>query len=76
MVFDLTHLREWHINNVVDPSPVRVKQKCLVTVLIEMTVIGRDLKFLVRWPARKHAAELKDSVKSFSVIAAFEPGTE
>ena len=60
----------------VDASPVRKKQKCLVTVLIEMIVIDRDLKFSVRWPAEAQGAELQDSVKSFTVVAAFEPGTQ
>ncbi|KAF2656351.1 hypothetical protein K491DRAFT_656655 [Lophiostoma macrostomum CBS 122681] len=46
-----------------------------VEVLIEITVIDRDLKFNVRWPAEESGRIIEGSQRSFSVVAAFQPGT-
>lgn len=49
------------------------KQRYEVTVLIDIEVVDRNLKFTVRWPA----VDSGDVVnrESFSMVAAFEPGT-
>lgn len=74
VVFDLTHVRERciqeHDNN---PDPTKGK-KIEVKVLIEMVVIDRNLKFYVRWPALPDGNVL-NSQDSFTIVAAFEPGT-
>ena len=47
-----------------------------VEVLVEILIIDRDLKFRVRYPATEEGAVIQGSDKSFSLIAAFQPGTK
>jgi hypothetical protein len=46
-----------------------------VTVLIDMEVVDRNLKFTVRLPAENGGVSQTISRDSFSIVAAFEPGT-
>ena len=46
-----------------------------VTVLVDMVVIDRDLKFTVRYPAEEDGDAVRGSGKTFSIVAGFEPGT-
>jgi hypothetical protein len=47
-----------------------------VTILIEMTVIDRNLEFIARWPATPDGEIIQGSRKFFSVASAFTPGTQ
>ena len=47
-----------------------------VVILVEMTVIDRNLKFVVRWPATKEGQIVQGSRKFFSVASLFTPGTQ
>lgn len=47
-----------------------------VRVRVEIVVIDRDLKFRVRYPATATGKIIQGSDKSFSLTAAFEPGTK
>jgi hypothetical protein len=47
-----------------------------VEVLVEIIIIDRDLKFRVRYPATEKGAVIQGSEKSFSLVAAFQPGTK
>jgi hypothetical protein len=76
VVFDLTHLRDLHLRNHEEVQHSQAKRhKIEITVLVEMVVIDRDLKFYVRWPARTDGTVLNRSRNSFTIVAAFEPGT-
>ncbi|KAF2178399.1 hypothetical protein K469DRAFT_731829 [Zopfia rhizophila CBS 207.26] len=74
IVLDLTHLKE-HIMPKIPADPTRGMEHYEVTVMVEMEVIDRDLKFNVRWPADDSGEIIEGSQKSFSIAAAFEPGT-
>ena len=45
-------------------------------VLIELTVIDRNLEFTARWPATPEGEIIQGSRKFFSVASAFTPGTQ
>jgi hypothetical protein len=47
-----------------------------VEVLVELMVIGRDLKFRVRYPATENGELIQGSDRSFSLVSAFQPGTQ
>lgn len=47
-----------------------------VMVLVEMTVIDRNLEFTARWPATPEGQIIKGSRKFFNVASAFVPGTQ
>ncbi|KAF1845115.1 uncharacterized protein K460DRAFT_416429 [Cucurbitaria berberidis CBS 394.84] len=68
--------REMILNDMTKEGPLRKGQLCVVELLIEMTFIDRDMKITARWPAVSDGEELRRSVDSFSVPAAFVPGTE
>lgn len=76
MIFDLTHLKQQHVKEHEDKGLSTRTSKINISVLIEMVIIGRDLRFDVRWPAKSDGKLLAASRSSFSVVAAFKPGTE
>lgn len=45
-------------------------------ILVEMTVIDRNLEFIARWPATAEGQIIQGSRKFFSVASAFTPGTQ
>ncbi|KAF1363129.1 hypothetical protein EJ07DRAFT_163038 [Lizonia empirigonia] len=45
-------------------------------ILVEMTVIDRNLEFIARWPATADGQIIQGSRKFFSVTSAFTPGTQ
>lgn len=47
-----------------------------VVILVEMTVIDRNLEFTARWPATVDGKIMKGSRKFFSVASVFTPGTQ
>jgi hypothetical protein len=47
-----------------------------VVILIEMTVIDRNLEFTARWPATEEGQIIQGSRKFFSVASLFTPGTQ
>jgi hypothetical protein len=47
-----------------------------VEVLVELLIIDRDLKFRVRYPATENGEVIQGSDRSFSLISAFQPGTQ
>ena len=47
-----------------------------VVILVEMTVIDRNLEFTARWPATPEGEIIQGSRKFFSVASAFIPGTQ
>lgn len=47
-----------------------------VVILVEMTVIDRNLEFTARWPATADGEIMQGSRKFFSVASAFTPGTQ
>ncbi|KAJ4364798.1 hypothetical protein N0V95_000642 [Ascochyta clinopodiicola] len=47
-----------------------------VVILVEMTVIDRNLEFTARWPAAPESQIIQGSRKFFSVASAFTPGTK
>ena len=47
-----------------------------VVILVEMTVIDRNLEFNARWPATPEGQIIQGSRKFFSVASAFTPGTQ
>lgn len=47
-----------------------------VVILVEMTVIDRNLEFVARWPATPEGQVIQGSRKFFSVASAFVPGTQ
>jgi hypothetical protein len=69
--FDLSHLK----GRIPLSRPVKGQWHHSVTVLIDIVVIDRDLKFFVRWPANKDGEIVQGSQESFSMVAAFHPGT-
>ncbi|KAF2678256.1 hypothetical protein K458DRAFT_317433 [Lentithecium fluviatile CBS 122367] len=69
--FNLSHLK----GCIPLSKPERGRRHYKVTVLIDMVVIDRDLKFFVRWPADEDGGILKGSEETFSMVAAFQPGT-
>lgn len=46
------------------------------TILVEMTVIDRNLEFVARWPATSDSEANRGSKTFFSVASAFIPGTQ
>lgn len=46
-----------------------------VTLLMEMTVIDRDLRFIARWPPTEHGNVIEGNQQFFSVVTAFGLGT-
>ena len=48
----------------------------MVVILVEMTVIDRNLEFNARWPATPEGQIIQGSRKFFSVASAFTPGTQ
>jgi hypothetical protein len=74
ITFSLTHLQDRiPITKRAPKQPGKPYYE--VTVLVEMVVVDRDLKFFVRWPA-KDGEVLQASQDTFRMVAAFEPGTE
>ncbi|KAF2866982.1 hypothetical protein BDV95DRAFT_611268 [Massariosphaeria phaeospora] len=60
-----------------EKPPVKRKgggSRYLVQVLLQCTVVDRDITFEVRWPAERTAGVVQQ--KAFSFAAAFAPGTE
>lgn len=47
-----------------------------VVILVEMTVIDRNLEFVARWPATEEGQTIEGSRKYFSVASLFTPGTQ
>ncbi|KAH6633440.1 hypothetical protein C7974DRAFT_171421 [Boeremia exigua] len=47
-----------------------------VVIMVEMTVIDRNLEFTARWPATPEGQVIRGSRKFFSVASAFTPGTQ
>jgi hypothetical protein len=47
-----------------------------VEVLVELMIIDRDLKFRVRYPATEKGEVIQGSGRSFSLVSAFQPGTQ
>ena len=47
-----------------------------VVILVEMTVIDRNLEFTARWPATEEGHVIQGSRKFFSVASLFTPGTQ
>ena len=47
-----------------------------VIILVEMTVIDRNLEFTARWPATEEGQIIQGSRKFFSVASLFTPGTQ
>jgi hypothetical protein len=76
VIFDLTHLKERHVKEHKEKGLSAKRFKIRVEVLIQMVIIGRDLRFHVRWPAKSDGKLLAGSRSSFSVVSAFKPGTE
>jgi hypothetical protein len=76
IVFDVTDLKEHHINAHKEKGLSTRDLKIRVEMLLQIEIIGRDLKFFVRWPANREGKLLPASRSSFSLAAAFKPGTE
>ncbi|RYN89541.1 hypothetical protein AA0120_g6203 [Alternaria tenuissima] len=76
VVFDVTDLKERHVKAHKEKGWSTRSLKIRVEVLIQIEIIGRDLKFFVRWPANREGKLLPAARSSFSVAAAFKPGTE
>lgn len=76
VVFDVTDLKERHVRAHKERGWSTRSLKIRVEVLIQIEIIGRDLKFFVRWPANREGKLLPAARSSFSVAAAFKPGTE
>ncbi|CAN9184296.1 unnamed protein product [Alternaria alternata] len=76
VVFDVTDLKEHHVKVHKEKGLCTQKWKIRVEVLLQIEIIGRDLKFFVRWPANREGKLLPASRSSFSLAAAFKPGTE
>ncbi|KAB2099689.1 hypothetical protein AG0111_0g12188 [Alternaria gaisen] len=76
IVFDVTDLKEHHIKAHKEKGLSTRDLKIRVEVLLQIEIIGRDLKFFVRWPANREGKLLPASRSSFSLAAAFKPGTE
>jgi hypothetical protein len=76
VVFDVTDLKEHHVKVHKEKGLCTEKWKIRVEVLLQIEIIGRDLKFFVRWPANREGKLLPASRSSFSLAAAFKPGTE
>lgn len=70
--FDMTHMRQQI--RVANISEGEKADK--VVVLIEMTVIDRNLEFTARWPATEDGQIIQGSRKFFSVASLFTPGTQ
>jgi hypothetical protein len=68
VIFDLTSNKKRHIDDHKAMGKSISRHKVHVTILIEMVIIGRDLKFYVRWPANENGSLLAGS--SFTVVAA------
>ncbi|KZM26023.1 hypothetical protein ST47_g2822 [Ascochyta rabiei] len=47
-----------------------------VVILVEMTVIDRNLEFTARWPATPDGQIIQGSRRFFSIASAFTPGTQ
>lgn len=47
-----------------------------VTILFEMKVIDRNIELVARWPAHEAGNEIRGSRVYFSVVSAFQPGTQ
>jgi len=51
------------------------QDRYIVDVLVQVSVIDRDLKVTVRWPDNDKGNIVPGSQKSYSIVAAFGPGT-
>ncbi|KAF2129966.1 hypothetical protein P153DRAFT_315435 [Dothidotthia symphoricarpi CBS 119687] len=72
--FDITHLRN-QIKAKVPTKGDGSLRHYSVTLLIEMTVIDRDLKFVARWPPNENGTVIQGDQQYFSLVSAFQPGT-
>ncbi|XPS69479.1 hypothetical protein M3J09_001749 [Ascochyta lentis] len=69
--FDVTDMRE--TIRAANKKARRLINKAVI--LVEMTVIDRNLEFTARWPATQDGQVIQGSRKFFSVASAFTPGT-
>jgi hypothetical protein len=53
VVFDVTDLKEQHVKAHKEKGYSTRSLKIRVEVLLQIEIIGRDLKFFVRWPATR-----------------------
>lgn len=72
VMFDITKLRQKiRTENRRDGEPIDK-----AVILVEMTVIDRNLEFTARWPPTPEGEVIQGSRRFFSVASAFTPGTQ